>query len=465
MEIRNLSGVGPKAAARLAKLGIRSTRDLCEHYPMRYEDRSRVYSIGALPFDTPVSVRGTLISVGKRQTRRRNITLITAGITDGLDTLRLVWFNGNYLLTRLQKLQGKEVTVYGSATMDSYGPVMTGADVLEDPDTDEVIVPVYNLTDGISQNQMRRFVRDALAYEREFYHETLPLRVRKEYGLEGLWDAVHGIHYPESPDGFLRARDRLAFEELFVLQLALVQRKQRQTLPGRGISFQVPEGFFAEFRSLFPFPLTEGQKRSIGEIIADMRKPDCMNRLLQGDVGSGKTITALAGMLLCCKNGMQAAIMAPTEILAEQHYLSFRSMLGDKAEIFRPALLTGSLKASERKKALEGIESGEVKLVIGTHALIADKVCFHRLGLVVVDEQHRFGVRQRTALYGKAQDASPLGPRPDMLLMTATPIPRTLTNAVYGDLDISIIDTMPPGRRPVRTHWKKPEERPRVYKA
>ena len=453
--------------ARLAKLGIHSTRDLCEHYPMRYEDRSKVYSAGAVPFDTPVSVRGTLISVSQKQTRRRNITLITAGVTDGLDTLSLVWFNhGNYLLARLRKLEDRNVTVYGSVTMDRAGyPVMIGAEILEDPDTDEVIVPVYNLTDGIGQNQMRSFVRKALEYEREFYHETLPLSVREEYGLEGLWEAVRGMHYPDSPEGFLRARDRLAFEELFVLQLALVQRKQRQKLPGRGISFRVPDDFFTEFRSLFPFPLTEGQKRSVMEIVADMRKPDCMNRLLQGDVGSGKTLTALAGMLLCCKNGMQAAIMAPTEILAEQHYLSFRSMLGDKEDVFRPALLTGSLKASERKKTLEDVESGAVQLVIGTHALIADKVRFHRLGLVVVDEQHRFGVRQRTALYDKARDASPLGPRPDLLLMTATPIPRTLTNAVYGDLDISVIDTMPPGRQPVRTHWKKPEERPRVYRA
>ncbi len=449
-------------ASRLRKMELCTTRDLCFHFPARYEDRSKVVSVENVPLETPVSVRGILTNVSRRKTRS-GLELITAALTDGMDSLRLTWFNGKYLYSRLLALQHKEITVYGGGRESRYGAVITGGEVLEDPETGEIIVPVYSLTEGISQNMMRRFVQKALEYEKSFLAETLPDSLRARLDLPGLREAVFAMHYPEDPKAFARARRRLAFEELFVLQLALTQRKRRQALPGKGIPFVIPEGFFADFEKMFPFSLTEGQKRSIKEIAADMQRPDCMNRLLQGDVGSGKTLAALAAMLICCSNGRQAAIMAPTEILAEQHYLNITSLLGDKAAKYPAALLKGSLKAAEKREALLAAESGDASLIIGTHALISDRVSFKNLGLVVVDEQHRFGVLQRTALYGKAGTGP--GARPDMLLMTATPIPRTLTNAVYGDLDVSVIDTMPAGRQPVKTHWKKPEERPAVYKA
>ena len=254
----------------------------------------------------------------------------------------------------------------------------------------------------------------------------------------------------------------LVFEELFLLQLALAMRKRGIEAPGHGIAFQMPADFDAELRRILPFELTGAQKKVIKEIADDMTRPICMNRLLQGDVGSGKTAVALAAMLIAVKNGYQAALMAPTEILAEQHYLGISKLLGDDDLMgIRVDLLTGSQRSKHRREVNERIASGQTQIVIGTHALIQEGVEFHKLGLAIVDEQHRFGVMQRAAL----MDKGPSNCSPDVLVMTATPIPRTLTLTVYGDLDVSIIDELPPGRKPIKTHWKQIGERRKVYAA
>ncbi len=272
-------------------------------------------------------------------------------------------------------------------------------------------------------------------------------------------DALRNIHFPESQAALDAARNRLVFEELFLLQLALAMRKREMEAPGAGIQFTIPDNFDEELRQVLPFELTGAQKRVVREIAADMARPVCMNRLLQGDVGSGKTAVAVAAMLIAVRNGYQAALMAPTEILAEQHYLGITKYLANLGILgISVDLLTGSLRSKHRREVTERIASGEAQIVIGTHALIQEGVEFRRLGLVIVDEQHRFGVLQRAKLMEK-------GLNPDILVMTATPIPRTLTLTVYGDLDVSIIDELPPGRKPVRTHWKQHVERRKVYNA
>jgi ATP-dependent DNA helicase RecG len=321
------------------------------------------------------------------------------------------------------------------------------------------IVPVYPLTEGVFQINLRKIIAGALDLYAELLEDALPEELRKRLGLMDIQSAIRNIHFPEDDEKKEAARKRLVFEELYVLQLALAMRKRGIEAPGRGIAFSIPPNFDKELQELLPFDLTGAQKRVIGEIAADMSRPTCMNRLLQGDVGSGKTAVALAAMLIAVKNGYQAALMAPTEILAEQHYLGISDLLGEHDLMgIRTDMLTGSLKSKHRREVGERVASGQTQIVIGTHALIQEGVEFRNLGLVIVDEQHRFGVMQRAALMEK-------GLMPDMLVMTATPIPRTLTLTVYGDLDISIIDELPPGRKPVKTHWKQVGERKKVYAA
>ncbi len=383
-------------------------------------------------------------------------------VEDGTGVIVLTWFNQKFRKDQFLKLKGRLIVAYGTVQVGRWGVEMPSPEWElysedEDPLSSGRVVPVYPLTEGLVQGLLRRVLRNAIDEYLPLVEENLPEDLRDRLDLVDIRDALLNIHFPESMEAMEAARKRLVFEELFLLQLALAIRKRDMEAPGGGIAFQIPENFTDELKQIIPFELTNAQKRVINEIAADMARPKCMNRLLQGDVGSGKTAVALASMIIAVRNGYQAALMAPTEILAEQHHINISKMLGSFGLLdISVDLLTGSLKAKQRQEALERLASGQTKIAIGTHALIQEGVSFRKLGLVIIDEQHRFGVLQRAALMEK-------GLNPDILVMTATPIPRTLTLTVYGDLDISIIDELPPGRKPVKTHWKQIGERKKVY--
>ncbi|MGI6295990.1 MAG: ATP-dependent DNA helicase RecG [Armatimonadota bacterium] len=462
-EAQFVKGVGPRIAPLLKRLNIETAEDLIRHYPRRYEDRTHFARIAGLQHGEAATVRGTVITAENVPTRGR-LMLTKVVVEDGSGCVVLTWFNQKYRKDQFLKLKGREIVAYGTVQVGRWGVEMSSPEVelwseAEDSLTTLRIVPIYPLTEGIFQINLRKIIAGALEKYVGLLEETLPDELRKRLGLMDIQSAVRNIHFPDTEEALQAARKRLVFEELFMLQLALAMRKHGIEAPGRGIQFSIPADFDRELDALLPFELTGAQMRVIGEIAADMARPTCMNRLLQGDVGSGKTAVALAAMLIAVKNGYQAALMAPTEILAEQHYLGISNLLGDHDLMgIRVDLLTGSLKSKNRREVNDRVASGQTQIVIGTHALIQEGVEFRNLGLVIVDEQHRFGVMQRAALMEK-------GLMPDMLVMTATPIPRTLTLTVYGDLDISIIDELPPGRKPVKTHWKQYGERKKVYAA
>lgn len=462
-EVQYVKGVGPRVAGVLNKLGINTAGDLLYHFPRRYEDRTQFARIAGLQHGEAATVRGTVLTADNVSTRG-SLVLTKVVIDDGTGNIVLTWFNQKFRKEQFLKLRGREIVAYGIVQAGRWGVEMGSPECeLYSETTDALssgrVVPVYPLTEGIFQVNLRKIISGALDLYVSLVEETLPEDVRNRLDLMDARDALRHIHFPESQEALEAARKRLVFEELFLLQLAFAMRKRGIEAPGQGISFEIPAGFHDELRQILPFELTNAQKRVIGEISANMSRPVCMNRLLQGDVGSGKTAVALAAMLIAVKNGYQAALMAPTEILAEQHYLGISRLLGDHDLMgVQVDLLTGSQKSKHRREVNERIASGQTQIAIGTHALIQEGVEFRKLGLVIVDEQHRFGVMQRAALMDK-------GLTPDVLVMTATPIPRTLTLTVYGDLDVSIIDELPPGRKPIKTHWKQIGERRKVYAA
>lgn len=463
LHVQYVKGVGPRLASTLEKLGISDVRDLLYHFPRRHEDRTRFAKIAQVMHGEQATIRGRVLTADNIQTRGR-LVLTKVAVDDGSGVAALTWFNQRYRKDQFLKLRGREIIAYGTMQAGRFGVEMAAPewevyDEVNDPLSSGRIVPVYPLTEGLFQNQVRKILRGALDTYLPYLDEILPEDLRDRLDLMDIRDAMLNIHFPESNEALEAARKRLVFEELFLLQLALAVRKRGMEMPGNGIQFKMPDNFADELKQILPFELTGAQKRVIHEIAEDMAKPQCMNRLLQGDVGSGKTAVALAAMLIAVRNGYQAALMAPTEILAEQHYLSITKMLGSLGVLdISVDLLKGSLRSKQRQGVVERIASGQTQIAIGTHALIQEGVDFRRLGLVIVDEQHRFGVMQRAALMDK-------GLNPDILVMTATPIPRTLTLTVYGDLDVSIIDELPPGRKPVRTHWKQVGERKKVYQA
>ncbi|MDO8684704.1 MAG: ATP-dependent DNA helicase RecG [Armatimonadota bacterium] len=455
-----VKGVGERFANVLTKLGIFNVRDLLFHFPRRYEDRTNFRRIARLEDGEWAAIKGKVVAVDSVPTRSR-VTIIKVAIDDESGVASLVFFNQHYLKERFRKLYGKQIVAYGLAQSARWGIEISSVEWEEvreeaEPLSFGRIVPIYPLTEGVWQGTVRKIIKNALDLYASMLEDSLPERVISKHRLMGLREAVRNAHFPESEEAQKEAQRRLVFEELFTLQLALALRKQSQDLPGQGIQFAVPADYRRALHEALPFTLTPAQDRVIREIEADMAGSSCMNRLLQGDVGSGKTAVALAAILIAVKNGYQAALMAPTEILAEQHYLS----LEDAAEKLgiKHDLLIGSLRAAKKREVYACAASGETQLLIGTHALIQESVEFKNLGLVVIDEQHRFGVLQRAALMQK-------GLNPDILVMTATPIPRTLTLTVYGDLDISVIDELPEGRKPVKTHWKHTGERQRVYES
>lgn len=450
-DIKFLPGVGPSRADLLNReLNIHTYRDLLYYFPYKYIDRSRLYSICELTGDMPyVQIRGEILSfetIGEGRQRR-----LVAHVSDGTGVLDLVWFQGLKYVTTRYKLNTSYIifgkpTVYGGRVNVAH-PDIDPADSLSLSSMG--MQPYYNTSEkmkraGLNSRAIEKLVVKLLEQFQQPLPETLPQYIIDKYKLMGLMDALKGAHYPQDAETVRNALHRLKFEELFYVQLNILKYTHDRRRKIQGLVFRkVGDAFNTFYAQNLPFQLTNAQKRVIKEIRADMGSGKQMNRLLQGDVGSGKTLVALMTALLAVDNGYQACIMAPTEILAEQHATTVSGLL---AGMNLPvALLTGSVKGKKREAILQGVANGEIKILIGTHAILEDTVRFNDLGFVVIDEQHRFGVAQRAKLWNK--NVCP----PHVLVMTATPIPRTLAMTLYGDLDVSIIDELPPGRKPVRT--------------
>ena len=467
-DIVYLKGVGPQRAKVLAaEAGIRTVGDMLQYFPFRHIDRSHTRTIASVKEDDGIVVlHGTvgniqIVSTGKYRER------LTADLFDGTGYLQLVWFQGTKWVREKLK-DGSKYVVIGTPTIFNGTWQMThpeieaesGRPTTESHQLPTTFLPVYNTTDKMKQHGLgtRALARltETLCGCLGPVDETLPQDVLQQFHLLSRREALIAIHYPASQAQLDAARARLKFEELFFLQLdhQWAHGDRQRNSSGR-VFATVGEHFNRFYNEKIPFPLTGAQKRVIKEIREDMRSGRQMNRLLQGDVGSGKTLVALMCMLLALDNGCQACLMAPTEILATQHYYTFLNML--EGLDISVELLIGSVRAADKRRMKARIASGETKIVIGTHALIEDDVVFGNLGLVVIDEQHRFGVEQRSKLWRKAT------PAPHILVMTATPIPRTLAMTVYGDLDCSIIDELPPGRQPVRTYHRTEPRRPLVF--
>jgi ATP-dependent DNA helicase RecG len=460
--VQYVKGVGPQRAEALAKLGVRTTEDLLLHLPMRYEDRRRFARVAELRPGMRISVAGEIAAAGLRRARR--MTLYEIRLDDGSGRLKAVWFNQPYLRDVLAR--GKRVVLYGLVERDTFGSrllVMRSPqhELIEGEEAGGIhtgrIVPVYEKLGPLTAKPLRRILTQLAGRIPEGVADPLPPELRERLGVVRRREALVRVHRPGEQDDLEllnRFRSpghvRLILEELLLFQLGLALRRRGLRTERKRAAFGVTDLAREAVKRILPFPLTEAQKRVLREIATDLGSPHPMNRLLQGDVGSGKTLVALLAMVVVLENGHQAAFMAPTEILAEQHFLTFRRLL--KRCPYRVELLTSAIKGAERQAALARAATGEAHIVIGTHALIQEGVAFSRLGLAVVDEQHRFGVLQREDLRNKGYDA-------DVLVMTATPIPRTLALTAYGDLDVSIVDEKPPGRTPIRTELRQASER------
>ena len=459
-----LQGVGPRRKEILSReLGIRTYRDLLEYFPYKYVDRTKVYLISELSPDMPfVQIKGRIIRFEETETGKRRKRVI-AHFTDGHGICDLVWLNGTKYVYQNYQLN-REYVVFGKPA------VFNGRFQFSHPDIDDAaqlqlndmgMQPFYITTEkmkkaGITSRAMEKLTKTLIGKLSEPLEETLPPFITSHLHLISRDAALRKIHYPRSVDDTQRARVRLKFEELFYVQLNILRYASDHRRKYRGYIFnRIGAQFNFFYTHNLPFELTGAQKRVMHEIRADMAGGRQMNRLLQGDVGSGKTLVALMSMLIAIDNGYQACMMAPTEILAEQHLQTLRDFL--KGMNLRIELLTGIIKGKRRREVLDGLMDGSIHIVVGTHALLEDKVQFHRLGMAVVDEQHRFGVAQRARLWSKSENP------PHILVMTATPIPRTLAMTIYGDLDVSVIDELPPSRKPIQTLHKYDDQMPSLY--
>jgi len=446
--LERLRGVGPRRAKLLQRLGLRTVEDLLLFFPHRYEDRRKVTPIKDVQPERKQLLLAQVLDVRAFSARGRRLEVVEALLFDGTGYARAVWFNRRDLSRHLRP--GSRYFFYGKAVVKDGRLYLQSPEVDEEEGTELSILPVYPTTQGLTQRFLRFLVSTALEEHADLLEETVPEEIRQRRGLMPLREAVRELHFPRDEESWRRARRSVAFEELFLLQVALALRRRAYSMEAspRKLVFDGP--LLRSFLSSLPFSLTAAQRRVLQEIASDCAGESPMNRLLQGDVGSGKTVVAFAAMLAAVDSGAQAALMAPTEILAQQHFEKLSEALYPLGIV--PRLLVGSLKNSARQRALAELESGECPLAVGTHALIEEDVRFKELALVVVDEQHRFGVLQRGRLMAK-------GLHPHVLVMTATPIPRTLALTVYGDLAVSVIDEMPPGRKPVTTRWVREEER------
>ncbi|RJP55144.1 MAG: ATP-dependent DNA helicase RecG [Anaerolineaceae bacterium] len=447
-----LQGVGPRHAQTLGQLGMSTLGDMLYYFPRRYEDYSQLKPIKNLWVNEIVTVIGAVQSVSTRPIRGGKAQIVEVVITDGTGALRLSWFNQPWIANRMKA--GDNVAVSGK--LDQY----LGRLVMNNPDVEPVeaehlhtnrIVPIYPLTQRITQKWLRGLMNQVVTYWAPALVDHLPDSIRTSAGLLPLGRAIGQAHFPDSQDELKRARARLAFDEIFFLQMGVLgQKRDWQSATAR--RFETPDEWLGARVAGLPFTLTGAQTRAIDEIRRDLNAGRPMNRLLQGDVGSGKTVVAALAAAMINQSGAQAAIMAPTSILAEQHYRNFTSLL-DGTNV---RLLVGDTPESEKAEIREGLANGSIKVIVGTHALIEDPVTFSDLQLAVIDEQHRFGVEQRAALRNK-------GTTPHLLVMTATPIPRSLALTLYGDLDLSVMDEMPAGRQPIETFVLRPQERERAY--
>ncbi len=438
---------------RLDQLGITTLRSALEYWPRDHYDFGAPVRISRMWPEMQVTLVGTLRSVDLRRSANKNIQLVEAKVSDPTGVIGITWFNQPYLFKMLKPRVGEEVAITGKAELHNGRLQLVPRDV-EFPADDEDgtntrrIVPVYPGSEGIAQRWIRRLIRRVLAIGAGLVTDPLPHDVRRQFGLPDRRAALEQYHFPGSIEERDRARNRLALDELLLIQLGMLQRKRQWQDEGEGCAIEVAPEALHEFRGSLPFTLTGAQDRALSEILADMQRATPMSRLLQGDVGSGKTVVAAAALLACARAGLQGTIMAPTEILAEQHARTLSAMLEPHG--VKVSLLTGSVPKAQRARIYLEAVQGNIQVLAGTHALIQEGFKFGKLGLAIVDEQHRFGVVQRAALKGK-------GFNPHLLVMTATPIPRTLTLTIFGDLDVSVIDERPPNRQPVETRWVRRE--------
>ena len=460
--VTKIRGIGEKQAKNLEKLNVFTIKDLLYLFPRRYDDYSQLKSIQQLRYGEEVTILAKVVDMKSQRTGRGKL-ISEVIVSDATGMLRLIWFNNAYLERNLKV--GMFITISGKVEASSGRLAMFHPDY-ESVDQQQLntnrIVPVYPLSRQITQRWLRKTQFNVVKFWAERVPEFLPDAVRESAQLVPLQEALIQIHFPDTEELLRSAQRRFAFDEIFLLQLGVIRQK-RQWQGLTGTAFSVSEAWLAERLRGLPYALTNAQLKAVAEIRKDVSRPHPMNRLLQGDVGSGKTIVAVIGMSIVIEGGAQAALMAPTGILAEQHYRTILRLLTEagaqQAAFLAPEeirLLTGDTGTADRREILKGLQSGAVKLLVGTHALIEDPVAFQNLQMVVVDEQHRFGVQQRAALRAK-------GENPHLLVMTATPIPRSLQLTVFGDLDVSVMDEMPAGRLPIQTRIIYPYERHRVY--
>lgn len=453
--VQYLKGVGPKRSDIFGKLGIHTIRDMLFHFPRDYKDHTRIQKISEAAVGAEITIQGKILGVQTRMARnRKNILEVFVG--DGTGTIAATWFNQPFLANKFRV--DNTVILHGKVGAYKYLQLLSPEyDIIQEdefPAKEGGVVPVYPLTERMSQTHFRKIMKLAVFQFSGYTEEALPEEIIRKNRFVSINEAIRDIHFPETFEHLKNARSRLVYEELFTLELAMALRR-RGIKEETGLSFKIGANVDAHIRNLIPFTLTKAQERVIYEITEDMRSSKPMNRLLQGDVGSGKTVVAMYAILAAIANGYQAAFMGPTEILAKQHFQTIQKYL--EHSYVRMRLLTGDIRSRQKKDILDQIQSGQVDLVVGTHALIEDTVQFKQLGLVVIDEQHKFGVVQRLKLKKK-------GTCPDMLIMTATPIPRTLSLTLFGDLDISILDEMPPGRPPVKTLWVPADKEMNAYR-
>ncbi len=447
-----MPGIGPARQKALQRLGLTVLADLLTYYPRRYEDRTQVYPIAQAPIDQPCCIKAMLAQPPQTNHIRRGMDLLTAQAVDDAAAVRLVFFNQPYLKNTLK--QGRTYTFYGKIDLQGGRRQMVNPTFEEEGKEKFTgrIFPRYALSSGLTNNNLVSLMAQALPVCLPRLTDTLPAGIRRAYRLTDARTACAQIHFPESWEALDAARRRLSFQELFFLTLGLqLLRTRRDDAQGTAL----PAGDVADFQPLLPFPLTNAQRRVLGDCAHDLARAVPMNRLVQGDVGSGKTAIAAFALWRAAQNSAQGAMMAPTDLLARQHFDTLTRFLAPAG--IQVALLTASLPAPEKKRVRQGLADGSISVVVGTHALLSQGVDFARLAVAVVDEQHRFGVEQRSALASK-------GDHPHLLVLSATPIPRTLALILYGDLDVSLLDELPPGRRAVETYLVSDALKPRLYR-
>mgnify|MGYP001224666934 CR=1 FL=1 len=458
-ELRFVKGVGPRRFLEFRRAGLGSLEDLLLRLPLRYEDRSHLSNINDLKVGDVSIVKGKVLSAGLRSTRKKGFSIFEVAVSDCTGTIRAIFFNQKFLIDILRP--HRLVVLHGKVEVDSRRGVVQFKnphyEILSENEAKTKnggintgrIIPIYERIGSLSSRILRRIVHEGLRLIPEVLEDPLSLAVREKYRFPGRLEAIHQVHFPD--DGTKiedlnecrsPAQRRLIFEEFYLFQRGLAIKRAVEKRTRKNHSIRVNQSIRQSALNVLPFRLTDGQKKALREIVDDLRNPYPMNRLLQGDVGSGKTILAVLAGLVAMENGLQVAVMSPTELLAHQHYINILGLL--KGSAFKSGILTGSLNNKDRMKLLDSLQKGDCHLVVGTQALIQEMVNFKRLGLIIIDEQHRFGVLQRASLRDKSK-------HPDVLVMTATPIPRTLAMTVYGDLDVSVIEDLPPGRIPIET--------------